>query len=771
MAAIEELTRHPELTAMTPLLYVAWADGALEAEEIRAIREAARARLPSEQHASLDHWLDPDAPPSSTELLRLYRFVRDRAGRLDAKARSSLVDLGCAIASLEGDLDAEDAKLRALEEVEAALGIQSREVARHFFEERPPVRQDFDEPAPPFDVAALTALLDGDAREDWERIRGLVTDPRLALAHGLPTPEYRARIFEQLKVLTEEGIGALSYPEAHGGGGLTRRFVKSFEALGMHDLSLVVKLGVQFGLFGGAIANLGSERHHATLLPAIGRGELLGGFAMTELGHGSNVRDLETVARYDVEQGVFVLHTPSVSARKEWIGNAALHGRAMAVFAQLETGGESHGVHVFYVPIRDEEGNLLPGVSVEDCGHKMGLNGVDNGRLWFDHVQVPRENLLDRYASVAEDGTYDSPIANPSRRFFTMLGTLVGGRISVGAAAVTASKVSLATAIRYGALRRQFGPEGQAETSVLDYPAHQQRLMPWLASAYAHHFTAADLQRRWAEHEGEDTREIEALAAGVKALATWHGIDACQAARECCGGMGFLTLNRISQMRRDVDVFATFEGDNTVLLQLVAKSLLTGFAKQLSDNLIGTLLSEIGERAKRALIEQNPVNKRRTDDEHLKSVDFHRDALRYRTHNLLVSAARRMKKRTDADMDPFDAFTEVQDHLVALARAHVEEHVHACFADAVDAAEGAEREALESLRALFAIWRLHDDVGWYLENDYLDGRKARALRKLFGRQCAEVRRHSVALVNAFGIPDAMLGPVAFEGYAEHAMLA
>ena len=85
------------------------------------------------------------------------------------------------------------------------------------------------------------------------------------------------------------------------------------------------------------------------------------------------------------------------------------------------------------------------------------------------------------------------------------------------------------------------------------------------------------------------------------------------------------------------------------------------------------------------------------------------------------------------------------------------------LADIADAAEGAEREALESLRALFAIWRLHDDVGWYLENDYLDGRKARALRKLFGRQCAEVRRHSVALVNAFGIPDAMLGPVAFEG--------
>lgn len=770
MPAIDTLTRHPELTAMTPLLYVAWADGALHAEEIRAIRRAARTHMPSAHQEALDGWLDPEAPPSSTELMQLFRFVRERAGRLDAETRGTLVDLGCAIAKLEGETDG--ANRRALEEVESALGIQSREVARHFFEERPPVRQDFREPEPPFAVDAMTRVLDGPHHDDWERARALVVDPRLAIHHGLPTAQNRARILEQLQVLTEEGIGALSYPEAQGGEGSNARFVKTFEALGMHDLSLVVKLGVQFGLFGGAIANLGSERHHARLLPAIGKGELLGGFAMTELGHGSNVRDLETVAAYDAEQGVFVLHTPSVSARKEWIGNAALHGRAMVVFAQLETQGEGHGVHAFYVPIRDEEGKLLPGVAVEDCGHKMGLNGVDNGRLWFDHVQVPREDLLDRYASVAEDGTYDSPIANPSRRFFTMLGTLVGGRISVGAAAVSASKVALATAIRYGALRRQFGPAGEAEQSVLDYPAHQQRLMPWLASAYAHHFAAADLQARWSAHEGEDTREIEALAAGVKALATWHGIDACQAARECCGGMGFLTLNRISQMRRDVDVFATFEGDNTVLLQLLAKSLLTGFAKQLSDDLLGTLLSEIGERAKRALLEQNPVNKRRTDDEHLKSADFHRDALRYRTHNLLVSAARRLKKRTDAGMDAFDAFTEVQDHCVALARAHVEEHVHACFLEAIEAQpDGPEKDALESLRALWSIWRLHTDVGWYLENDYLDGRKARALRKLFGRQCAAVRAHAVALVNAFGVPDPMLGPIAFENYAEHAMLA
>jgi len=763
MRSTRQLNEHTDLAAIAPLLYVAWADGALQASEIERIRDAARARLDVPDEV-LEGWLDPASPPSSTELLQLYRFVRERSRALDATERGGLVDLGLALAQLDGSPSDREAKALALSEIEAALGIVGREVARHFFEDRPPVRHDFEEAAPPFDVGAMTRALDGEHREDWERVRALVRDPRLALDHAPTMAAHRARVLEQLLVLAGEGIGALAFPIEHGGAGRMDRFVKHFEALAMHDLSLVVKLGVQFGLFGGAILNLGSARQHAQLLGRVGDASLLGGFAMTELGHGSNVRDLETVARFDGDR--FVLHTPSASARKEWIGNAALHGQAMVVFAQLETQGERHGVHAFYVPIRDEDGAPLAGVRVQDCGPKMGLDGVDNGRLWFDHVEVPREHLLDRYASVDEDGTYHSPIASPSRRFFTMLGTLVGGRISVGAAAVTASKVALATAVRYGALRRQFGPEGEPEQALLDYPAHQRRLLPHVAAAYAHHFAAADLQRRWRDHEGEDNREIEALAAGVKALATWHGIDATQAARECCGGMGFLARNRICELRKDVDVFATFEGDNTVLLQLVAKSLLTGFAKQLSDNLLGTLLSEVGARARRALLETNPIHKRREDDEHLLDAGFHGDALRFRAHNLLVSAARRLKRRTDAGLDSFEAFTAIQAHAVALARAHVEAHVHTCFLDAIEALDGGpERDALEGLRALWAVWRIHEDVGWFLENGYFEPQKARALRKLLDRQCADVREGAVALVDAFGIPDEMLGPIAFEGYA------
>src|SRR6185437_7209230 len=106
------------------------------------------------------------------------------------------------------------------------------------------------------------------------------------------------------------------------------------------------------GLFQGSVMLLGTRWHHEHFLPAISRGELLGGFAMSELGHGSNVRDLETTATYDASTAEFVIDTPTPSAHKEWIGNAALHGRMMTVFAQLIVGGTNHGVHALLVSIR-----------------------------------------------------------------------------------------------------------------------------------------------------------------------------------------------------------------------------------------------------------------------------------------------------------------------------------------------------------------------------------------------------------------------------------
>src|SRR3954467_12222978 len=217
---------------------------------------------------------------------------------------------------------------------------------------------------------------------------------------------------------------------------------------------------------------------------------------MTETGHGSNVQELRTTATYDPETQEFVVHTPDDDARKDYIGNAARDGRITAVFAQLVVGGESRGVHAPVVPLRDEDGTVLPGIRIEDCGAKVGLDGVDNGRIWFDQVRVPRDALLDRYASVDEDGVYTSPIESATKRFFTMLGTLIQGRVSVCGASIAATKVALAIAVRHAESRRQFGPPGGAEVVLMDYRTHQRRLLPALAKTYALSFAQAEVVDR-----------------------------------------------------------------------------------------------------------------------------------------------------------------------------------------------------------------------------------------------------------------------------------
>jgi acyl-CoA oxidase len=763
-ARAETLIDDPQLCTAVPLLYVAWSDGLLTADEIRKVRDALSETLDAAVIAS---WLDPSAPPSAVELEKLLAAIRRAAPSLSAKQKRTLASLGLGIAELEHDTEDENFPGKrvhaALLEIEKALGIVPEDAVRALLASAPwPVEDTFDEAKPAFDPKKLMASLDGAHHDAWQRVRKLLA--RLEPSDDDSTDAARTRVRSWLALLAKEGLGALAVPPEHGGKGDMRAFVAAFEALGMFDLSLAVKFGVQFGLFGGSVQSLGDASIHERYLGPIARGEMLGGFAMTELGHGSNVRELETIARYEHARGVFVLHTPSESARKEWIGNAGEDGRFMTVFAQLEVAGQRHGVHALLVRIRQDDGSAVPGVRTEDCGRKMGLNGVDNGRIWFDHVEVPRDQLLSRFGGVDAQGRYTSAVPSASKRFFTMLGTLVGGRISVAASANTAAKVGLAIAVRYGALRRQFGPPGSPEVRILDYPEHQMRLFPRLAATIGIGFAVQELARRYAA--GED-REVETLAAALKALSTRHAIDTLQACRECCGGMGFLAKNRISDMRRDVDVFATFEGDNTVLLQLAAKSLLTDFRQQLNDDLVTTTLALLGHRAASTITHKNPIGARRTDPDHLVDPDFHRDAFAHRRESLLVSAARRIKRRIDDGMGAFEAFNDIQDHLLALARAFGESVIVEAFARAVaEMPKGPERDALGKLYALHGLVRMREDLAFFAENGYVEPNKARAIRKLIVTLCRELRPLAVGLVDAFGIPDNCLGPIAFEHYAD-----
>ena len=446
---------------------------------------------------------------------------------------------------------------------------------------------------PAVDVPELKALLDGKyaAVRDLVRTNLAAYSSILDEAETMTRAEFRERVKDVVVEMAATGQTGMGFPEEYGGGGDIGASVAAFETLAFGDLSVLVKVGVQFGLFGGAILQLGTKPHHDEYLPDLISAKTMGCFAMTETGHGSNVQALGTVATYDLATQEFVIETRGQEANKDYIGNAAEHAELAVVFAQLEVGGKSEGVHAFVVRIR-EKGEVVPGVRIEDDGQKMGLNGVDNGRIWFDGVRVPRTALLNQFADVTPAGVYESEIENPNKRFFTMLGTLVQGRVSSEAAASTPPRWRWRSP-SFGAKRRQFeATTEEQEELLLDYGMHQRRLFPLLARTYALHFAqevvAAQLHEVFSEAEPtpnteKNRRELESRAAGTKALGTWHATRTIQECREACGGAGYLSVNRFAALKADTDVFTTFEGDNTVLLQLVAKGLLTDYASEFED--------------------------------------------------------------------------------------------------------------------------------------------------------------------------------------------
>lgn len=628
-------------------------------------------------------------------------------------------------------------------------------------------------------VADLRRVLDGAWHELRAELRNSATAEVQLGDPGAPLEEQRERVSRQLLELASHGHGRVGFPHAYGGTHDYGASCVGFEMLAYGDLSLVVKSGVQFGLFGGAIARLGTERHHETYLPAVMTGELLGSFAMTEVGHGSDVQQLETTATYDAATDEIVVHSPTPSSTKTFIGNAARDARMAVVFAQLHTDAGSHGVHAVLVPVREQDGATRPGITITDNGVKAGLPGVDNGTFTFDQVRVPRANLLDAYGGIDDAGSYTSPIESENRRFFTMLGTLVRGRVCVGGGAGSAAKKALAIAVRYGSTRRQFGAPGQQEELiVLDYLAHQRKLLPRLAKSYALTLAQNLATERLEELHGagaaeknqEGQRELETTVAGLKAVQTWHALDTIQTCREACGGAGYMAENQLAQMRADVDVFTTFEGDNTVLLQLCAKGLLTeykemwgdldprGMARTVSRQVADGLVERTTGRAR--LQKLLDLAKGRDDDSALDDRGWQLSMFEQRADHTLSGLARRLRKA--GSENGFETFNSAQDHLLFAARAHVDRLVMEAFAEAVDAMkDGPSRDLMDQVCSLYALSSIEEDKGWFLEHGRLNPTRSRAITAQVNTLCQELRPHASTLVDAMGVPEALItAPIA-----------
>jgi acyl-CoA oxidase len=630
-------------------------------------------------------------------------------------------------------------------------------------------------------ATGVRAVLDG----RWGAVRDTVRKQLgsadwAAPTTPLPVADYRERTTGQLlRLLAEPWIAAgfSAEPGEHGDVGSS---LTAFESLGHVDLSLFVKTGVQVGLFGGAVAGLGTERHHREYLTHIADGTLLGCFAMTEVGGGSDVANLETTATYDPATDEIVVHSPTPGATKDYIGNAAKDGTLAAVFAQLVVGeGEearSHGVHCVLVPIRDEDGRPLPGISLRDCGAKIGLPGVDNGEISFDHVRVPRANLLDRFGAISDDGTYTSAIESDGRRFFSMLGTLVRGRVSVGGAAGSATRNALTLAVRYAAAREQFTrPDGESGIRLLEYATHRRRLLLPLVRSYALAHATNELVEDLHElttgegdgGAGDDelaVRRLEERAASLKVANTSHATRTIQECREACGGAGYMWENRFGALKADSDIFTTFEGDNTVLLQLVAKGLLTHY-KDAFDSFdtrsmmlfaARNVAESFVERAFGGSIVQRLVAGApgRDADNALEDRGGQLAIFEDREEHTVATLAARMRALQGDDADPVDALGAVQPHMVAAAWAHIDRLLLEAMAAAVGNSTGSVRELLGGVCDLFVYGTVENNAAWFLEHGRISAAQSKAVTTRVDELCAELAPHALTLVDAFGVADA-----------------
>ncbi len=727
-----------------PFFYVIWSDDLLSASEISVVQKAIAqdASLTSNEKKQLQQWLDRENPPVDNEIKNWKQTIGHSYVKLIESDTYPLT-------SLSQRLVNNDKLNEQLKHIEVHLGIQPNHY-NHLFD----VEVVHEKTSNEYDATILDGILKGEHGKVVDVFRNFVDQPDFEWQIIRNKEDFRNRILQQVQLLGKKGYGAMAYPPEYGGTGNMPAYAAIFEHLMFVDGSLAVKFGVQFGLFGGSIQKLGTKKHHDQYLTDAGKTKLLGCFAMTETGHGSNVRGIKTTATYEKESDSIVIHTPGKSDNKEYIGNA-LHSKMATVFAQLIVNGKNEGVHAILVPLRNENHEELEGVTVEDNGYKLGLNGVDNGKIWFNNVKVPRENLLNKYGEIRDDGTYFSSIKNPNKRFFTMLGTLVGGRICVARGALGGSKMALAIAVKYALNRRQFNDNVKIqEDLIMDYPTHQLRLTPAIAGAYVYHFTLEELMKRYSDDSQTDKRKIETQVAGLKSIITWFANQTIQECREACGGKGYLLENRIADLKGDVDIFTTFEGDNTVLLQLAAKGILSDFRAEFNSAGFASVLKLLQTQLSDKLTAINPLYSNKVDAEHLYNPKFHKHAFSYMTRRLTYTLAMRIRNYIKKGVPSYQAFLKVQTHLLALGKAYSVELAYITFCDHYENIMDLKyRGLMEKIGCLYALEQINSDARWYLEQGYIGSTKSKAIRQRVERLSTELRPHIEVLVDGFGIPE------------------